>query len=328
MKHVHALLVLLLAGCGAPGGRDTVRIALVANVPSHLPVVLASKLGFYREEGVEVMIEPLPNAQKTAEALLAGSADLATGGYNQLLQMVASGRQVRSIVVNTIRDARVIVASPVRKDIRSLEDCKGRNFGVPGLGSANHLFALHVFALHGLGSEDASFAGVGVGAPMMAALERGVVDAAVVEGTDLIRLRRRNSGIVVLADAASPAGTRAIWPVETVPNAIVFALEGWIGANRGKVMRVVRADRRALAWIESHSAAELLAVMPEYRTDESEDDLEAFRLMKRLYSPDGLMPRAGAEAVRAALARTQATVRNAQIDLSSTYTDEFAATIH
>ncbi len=323
------LVAALSSGCGAHGGHGEVRIALVANSYTHLPVMLAASLGFYQQEGIAVRVEPLPSAQKTAEALLAGSAELATGGYDQLLQLVAGGRQVQSVVVNTNRDARAIYASPVRKHILAMRDLKGRNFGVPGLGSANHLFALHVFALHGLRAGDVSFSGVGVGASMIAALERGVIDAAVVTGVDAVRLRKRNPAIIVLAEAISPEGSNAVWKAESMPAAIVFAEESWIAANRDKVMRIVRADCRALAWIRSHSIEELLAVLPEaYRMEDRETDLAGLRMMKPIYSPDGLMPRAGAEAIRAALASTGETVRQAGIDVSRTYTDEFARDGH
>lgn len=317
------LIALLVMSCGGSGS-GPVRIALVANSHTHLPVMLAEKLGFYRQEGVDVVIESLPSTQKTTEALLAGSAEMATGGYDHLLQLVASGRALRSVVVNTIRDSRAIFASPVRKDIRSLRDLRGRNVGVPGLGSSNHLFVLHVLALNGLRSDDASFAGVGVGATMLAALERGVVDAAVATGMDTVRLKRRNPGIAVLADALTPEGAKAIWNSESAPFAVLFARPEWIEANRDKVARIARADRRALAWLRTHSAEELLALLPSaYQTADRETDLAGLRAMQPFYSPDGRMPRAGAEALLATLARTQDTFRNAKIDLAATYTDEF-----
>ncbi|MBL8210495.1 MAG: ABC transporter substrate-binding protein [Bryobacterales bacterium] len=327
MKALRALVVLLIAlqvvSCGG-SGNGPVRMALVANSHTHLAVPLAEKLGFYQQEGVDVVIESLPSTQKTTEALLAGSAEMATGGYDHLLQLVASGRALRSVVVNTIRDNRSIFASPLRKDIRSLRDLRSRNVGVPGLGSSNHLFVLHALALHGLRSDDASFAGVGVGATLIHALERGVVDAAVASLFDGVLLQRRNPGIAVLVDASTPDGAKALWQSESAPFAVVFAKTEWIEANRDKVARIARADRQALAWLRTHSAEELLAILPAgYQTADKETDLAGLRAIQPLYSPDGRMPRAGAEALLAALARTQDSFRNAKIDVAATYTDEF-----
>ncbi len=324
MRLLLVCIALLCAACANSNRPRPVRIALVANSLTHLPVPLAEKLGFYRDEGVDVVIEPLQSTSKTAEALLAGSAELATAGYADVLTIAAQGRQLRSVVVNTVRDGRTIVASPARKDIRSMKDLKGKNFGVPGIGSGNHQFALHVFALHGLSRDAASFAGVGVGAPLITALDRGVVDAAILSSSDTTRFRHRHPGLTSLADASLSEGPGVIWPAGKAAFAVVFGRQDWIDANRDVVARIMRADCRALAWIQSHSAEELFDAIPAgYTSGDREDDLAVMRGERRLYSPDGLMPPGAPQTILEALGRTQEALRTAMIDLATTYTNEF-----
>jgi NitT/TauT family transport system substrate-binding protein len=228
------------------------------------------------------------------------------------------------VVVNMIGDVRVLMASPARKDVRSVEDLRGRMVGVPGLGSPNHLFGLR---RHGIKSDELSFTGTGVGTSAVAALERGVVDAAVVTGSDSVLLKRRNPGVRMLAEATTPEGARAIWGAEAVPTAAVFGREDWIAANRDRVAKAVRADLKALRWLQAHSAEEIAAALPaSLRTGDAEVDLEGMRLIKSRLSPDGLMPPDGAAAVHRALVLTQESLRNAQIDLAKTYTNEFVET--
>jgi ABC-type nitrate/sulfonate/bicarbonate transport system substrate-binding protein len=79
MKHAILLLLLLSPGCGQRSG--PLRIAVV-NATTHFFPSLAQQLGYFQEEGLDVLIETVPSAQKGAEAVLAGSADLATGGFD------------------------------------------------------------------------------------------------------------------------------------------------------------------------------------------------------------------------------------------------------
>lgn len=74
--------------------------------------------------GANVILDAVPNTQKITESLLAGSAGQATAGHMQVQRLAAA-----------------IVASPGK-------------IGLPGLGSPNRQFALHVFAMRGLNSND------------------------------------------------------------------------------------------------------------------------------------------------------------------------------
>jgi NitT/TauT family transport system substrate-binding protein len=319
---VGLLFLILCAGCGQD--RGSVRIAIVGGSSTHLPVALAERLGYFKAEGVDVVLESLPTSQKTAESLPAGSADLATGGFDQVLQLRASGRAAKVVVVNLIRDPRSIVVSPTRKNVNAVGDLRGRTLGVPGLGSSNHMFAIHALFRSGVKAEEVSFTGIGVGPTLIAALERGVVDAAVPNLFEATVLRRRHPGIRVLLVATTPEGSKAIWGLEAVPSAVLFGREDWIAANGERLAKVGRADQRALVWLRTHSAEEIAALFPEqFHSGDREANLEGLRLMRSLYSPDGRMSPDGAKAVHEALALTQESLRNAKIDLSKTYTNQF-----
>ena len=73
MKILTAVLLLLCAGCGKPAREEPVHIAIGANSLSNIPTLLAERLGFFRQQGVEVVIESLPSTSKTVEDLLAGA---------------------------------------------------------------------------------------------------------------------------------------------------------------------------------------------------------------------------------------------------------------
>jgi NitT/TauT family transport system substrate-binding protein len=87
---------------------------------------------------------------------------------------------------------------------------------------------------------------------------------------------------------------------------------------------MARAVLRSLAWIQEHSPEEILAQVPaESRVGDSAAEIEAIRLAKPLYSLDGRIDPASAEAVRGVLAESLDRVRDAKLDLSKTYSNAY-----
>jgi NitT/TauT family transport system substrate-binding protein len=82
---------------------------------------------------------------------------------------------------------------------------------------------------------------------------------------------------------------------------------------------------RTLHWTREHSAEEVRARLPKFRTDDKDADLETLRDLTSSLSPDGRMPVGGAEAVYKVVSASYEQLRTAKIDLSQTYTNEFVA---
>ncbi len=244
MKHTILTLLMLTTGCGTQG--SPIRIAVVGNGFGNAVPVLARDLGFYRQEGVEAAIDYLPSNAKTMEALLAGSVEFATGGFDQLVQLAVSGKALRSVVLIINRDSRSLAVSP--------------------------------------------------------------------------------PNLTILAETFTPEGHKSVWGADSIPFLLLAARGDWIEQNRGQARRVAKAVQRTMLWLRVHSAEEIRAALqPEFVSRDAEVDLEVLRIVKTVYSPDGIMPPQGPEILRKALALTQENVRGANIDLSKLYTNEFVA---
>lgn len=324
MKRAAVMVSLLLAfACGRHKSDPLIHVAAAQGSLGHMPVALAHALGFFEQARLPVSMELLPGT-KTLEALLAGSADAVGGVYEQTLQLAADGQRVQSFVLLTARDSRGLVVAPNRPAIRTLGDLRGRTIGVAGLGSATQTFAAHLLLRHGVRPEDASFVGIGMGRTGIAAIERGMVDAAALASGDFIHIRTKYPQLFILADTTTPAGSKAIYGTEMYPGVAFLAKTTWLESHAAEAKRLAQAVQRTLRWLGEHSPAEIRAKLPpEYRTEDEALDLEALRVMKTIYSRDGVMPAEGPVAVRNALATTQEKIRGASIDLSQTYTNEF-----
>jgi NitT/TauT family transport system substrate-binding protein len=302
-----------------------VRLALQPPSTNNYPSHLAQWLGFYQQEGLHVAISDIAGASKVLEAVVGASADVGGGVYEQTIQMAAEGRPVVSFV-SLLRSPNfaLVAVGGERRTVRTVADLRGRMAGVTSVGSPSQFYLNHLLMAAGIAPAEVSTAGVGQAATAVAALERRQVDAAVLFGSAVTAVEARRPDAVILADTRTPEGLKAVFGVEDYPASCLLAREQWLEANPETARRMARAVLRALVWIREHSAEEIFAQVPaEFRAGDSDAELAAIRLAKPMYSIDGRIRPESAETVRRVLAGSLEQVRNARIDLSRTYTNQF-----
>jgi NitT/TauT family transport system substrate-binding protein len=130
--------------------------------------------------------------------------------------------------------------------------------------------------------------------------------------------------VVILADTRAAEGVRQIYGVDAYPGAVLYATRDWIARNPGTALKLARAIRRTLEWIQGHSAEEISERMPAwFRGEEPKVFVEAMQNSLSMFSADGRMSVEGAEAVKRVLAVSIEKVRKANPDVTRTYTNEF-----
>jgi NitT/TauT family transport system substrate-binding protein len=291
----------------------------------YLASTLAQQLGYYEQEGLNVAIADTTGGSKALEALLGGSADVVTGFYDHTIQMAAEGKSIQAFVTMVRYPGAVAVLSPEgARKIHRLEDLKGATAGVTAPGSSSHFFLNFLLVKHGLSPSDLSVIGLGGGASRVMALERSKVDLGILFEPGVTQLLRRSPSSVILADTRTREGVQEVYGTATYPSAVLYAAGSWLKQNPEPARRLARAIQRTLAWIQEHSPEQIMEKMPiSFRGDTPAFYLEALRHSLPMFSPDGMMTREGAEAVRKVLAVSSEKVRTAKIDLAATYTNEF-----
>jgi NitT/TauT family transport system substrate-binding protein len=318
------LLIACMAAT-ACGTRHDAEVHLALQPPStnNYPSHFAQWLGFYQQEGVPVTISQVAGASKVLEALIGGSADVAGGVYEQSIQMAAEGRDIVSFV-SLLRSPNFAVVAPPGGSVKTIADLRGKTAGVSSVGSPSQFYLNHLLVAAGVQPSEVSMASVGMGATAVSAVEHRQVDAATLFGSAITALEARQSSLVVLADTRTPEGLRAVFGVDDYPASSLLARREWLNANPELARRMTRAVLHSLTWIREHSAEEILARVPaEFRVGDPAAELAAIRMAKPMYSLDGRIRPESAEAVRKVLAGSIVKVRDAKIDLSRTYTNEF-----
>jgi NitT/TauT family transport system substrate-binding protein len=179
---------------------------------------------------------------------------------------------------------------------------------------------------HGVAPDTVSVTSIGNAATAIAAIEHGKVDAGMMADPAFTLVSRRNPGVRVLADLRTAAGVSEAFGTHMYPGSVLYAKADWIRANRDTAAQLARAITRTLAWMQAHTPQEIAArTPPSFRGEDDGLYIDALKASMAMFSPDGLMEAAGADVVRTLLAGSIEKVRNATIDVSRTYTNEFVS---
>src|SRR5215217_425030 len=64
----------------------------------YLPLTIAERLGYFKEQGLDVSINDFRGGAQSLQALVGGSADVVTGAYEHTIRMQAKGQDVRALI--------------------------------------------------------------------------------------------------------------------------------------------------------------------------------------------------------------------------------------
>ncbi|MFC0433325.1 ABC transporter substrate-binding protein [Kutzneria buriramensis] len=325
-----ALAALVLTGCAQqsnPLESDTKVTIGIGGQPLlvYLPTTLADRLGYYRDEGLQVNLQDLKSGSNAVQAVQGGSVDVASGYYDHTVQLQAKGRRVTSFVTMGRLPSVALVVSPhSSRKITSISDLKGANVGVTAPGSSTDFFLKYLLVKHGMAASDAHTLAVGGDASAVAAMQQGKVDAAVMVDPSISLLQKRAGELRILADARTSAGVKQEFGVDSYPGSVFYASQDWLAHNGDTSRKLAKAVVRALQWIHQHSATEIAQAMPaEYAGGDPGVYVTAIDRAKESFSADGVMPADGAKAAYTVLSEFNSEVAKAKIDLSSTYSNDY-----
>ena len=321
-----ALMAAALPASGQDAKPELSRVRLaVGGKPAlfYLPLTVTERLGYFREQGLEVEISDFPGGARALQALIGGSADVVTGSFEHTIQMQAKSQPiVASVQLGRIPGYVLAVLSAKADRYKDPKDLKGMKIGITAPGSGTHLMVQHFMTKHGLRTDDAAFIGVGAGASAVAAVQRGEIDA-LVNVDPMISLLQSQGLIKVVADTRTLDGTLQVFG-GPYPAAVLYTPRTFIEKNPRTTQALVNAFVRGLRWMAGHSAEEIAAVMPEeYALGNKPLYVQAIKNSLPMFSPDGRFTREGADTAYAVLKAFDADVRNANIDVAATYTDAF-----
>src|SRR4051794_32976714 len=331
-----AAAALMAAGCGSSsnsstssGSAKTTTVKLMVgglDKQIYLPAMLAQRLGYYKEQGVNVELSDEPAGVEAANQLLAGKVDGVVGFYDHTLDLQGKGRQTESVVqLLRLPGEAVMCRSDVAGQVRSAADWSGRKLGVTGLGSSTYFLTQYLATHNGVPSDKITPIAVKAGPTFVAAMQQKAIDCGMTTEPTITAVQEKQLG-TPLIDMRNEAGTtQALGGV--YPASSLYMRNDWVASHGPVVQKLANALVKALQWIQTHSAAQITARMPpEYYAGVGKAQyVKALEAQKAIFSPDGVMPKDGPATVLKVLASFDPAVKGHKIDLAKTYTTEFAA---
>jgi NitT/TauT family transport system substrate-binding protein len=321
-------ITLMLSLAGAAQGQSIEKKQVTLGVGGktalyYLPLTICERLGYFKEQDLDVTINDFRGGAQSLQALVGGSVDVVIGAYEHAIRMQAKGQDIRA-VIELGRFPGIVVG--LRKDraesYKSAADLKGAKIGVSAPGSSTNFFVMYLMSKAGLKPTDASYIGVGIGASALAAMKKGEIDA--LSNLDPIITKLDLDGdIKIIADSRTEEGTRAIFGGSN-PAAVLYLKHDFAEKNPNTVQALVNALYKTLKWLEKATPEQIAAVVPqEYYLGDKALYVAALKANKQAYSLSGLIPATGMKSAADMLLAFDEELKDAKIELSRTFEDRF-----
>lgn len=319
-------MTLIATGCINSTAADGKIVIIAAGLEKqiYLPARLAMQLGYFKDQGLDVQLLNESAGANAQDMLLAGAAQGVVGAYDHTVLLQAKGKSVQSVVQFTQSPGEVeLVSSKMAGEINSAADFRHRNLGITGLGSSTAFLTLYLANLNGVKPHEFTLVTVGSGTSFIQALQQDRIDAGMTTEPTASALLSTGKA-QILTDLRTPATTqKALGGL--YPFACLYMQTAWINTHRVEVQRLSNALVKALAYIQNHSANEIANQLPPGDWAGNKTlYIQSLAASKSMFTPDGVMPETGPPTVLKVLSTINRAVMGKHIDLSQTFTTEFA----
>ncbi|MFF5405689.1 ABC transporter substrate-binding protein [Streptomyces misionensis] len=316
------------AGSGGGGKGETVKI-MVGGLDKviYMPAMLTQRLGYFQDEGLNVQLMTEPAGVQAETALVAGQVQGAVGFYDHTLDLQTKGKSVESVVQFSRAPGEVeVVSDKAAGDFTSPKDFKGRKLGVTGLGSSTDFLTKYLAVKNGVQVSEFTPVAVGAGPTFIAALQKGSIDGGMTTDPTVATILDKKAGKILL-DMRTPEGSQQALG-GPYPSSSLYMQTDWVNGHKDTVQKLANAFVKTLKWMSTHSADEIAAKMPaDYSQGDKALYTQSIKSTLPMFTDDGVMPQNGPETVEKVLKAFNPNIKNANVDLSKTYTTEFVKAV-
>ena len=311
---------------GADPRAEKIKVTLaVAGKASfyYLPLTIAEQLGYFEQEGIELEIIEFQSALRAQQALTSGAVDTVCGSFDHVIALHSKNQPVQSFVA--LGRAPQMAMGVSLKNVphyKEMIDLKGKKIGIIAPGTASNMMASLLMQRAGVLASEVSFIGVGTAGGAMAAIRSGQIDA-LCNLEPVMTMLEQKGDIKIISDARTLKGTQALFG-GLMPAACLYTLPDYVQKNRPAIQGVTNAMVRALIWLQSAGAKDLMKVVPEsYLLGDRGLYLASFNNIRESISLNGLISDSEAKTALRVLSNFESSVKAEKIELGKTFTNVF-----
>ena len=324
-------VALVLAACGGTGSSgantpQTVSLQIMVgglNKQIYLPNMLASRLGYFKEQHLDVTLIDEGSGQASEDEVVAGNVQAGSGAYVHPMVLNAQGKKIETICQFGIAPGEAEVVDTRLTNVSSAKDLAGKTLGVTEIGSGTWVLTQAILGSAGVDPGNAHYLGVGAGDTFIAAVQQQKIAAGMTTFPTISRLVNSGKG-KILVSLLSPKDTEAALGGD-YPFIGVFAKNDWVNSNKDVTQRLVNAYVKTLKYIHSHTAEQIASQMPtDYYAGDKASYIADLRSQIGIFGTDCKMPAGGPETVQKIQQQFVASYKGKSATLSETYTNYFA----
>jgi NitT/TauT family transport system substrate-binding protein len=269
-------MIVWLPSIGLTQEKVKLRVSSATKTLGYGPLWIASKMGFFDKQGLDVDLVVIRASDVGIQALAGGSLEIAGSASDASVAVVEKGLDLVIIggIINGLTQS--VMAA---KKFKSYADLRGATFGAISLTSGVTFALRQVLKVKGLEyPRDYKLLVIGGSPQTYAALTAGSIDAAALS--------------LPLNYAAEEQGFNEIGRfVDVIPNYQLAALStkrSWAEKNRPILVRVTRAMAQTMRWIHQNRspAVDYLAKEMNLKREHARRGWE-FYTSTRMWHPDG-----------------------------------------
>lgn len=318
------LTALLLGGISQAEPAAPTKITLAVDglkVVRNLPVMLADHLGYFKDEGLDVSFMETSAGAKVDEMLADGRVAGMVAYYHHTIVAQSEGRACESVIAMAVTTGyELLIANQLKGSVTTLAGLKGKRIISGGPHSAKSTSANWLMLHQGYAITDYTALTPTDKTKIAESLKKGEADFVIAPEPDA-GFYQSHGVASVFADLYSVEGTKQ--SLGTVfPSTVLYMSTPYAAAHPELARHLVKAFARTLAFINSHSAAEIAALVPEIAAGEGKG-ANVIEQGVKMFATDGVMPDAAARMEAKAISALFP--EYAKVDIAQTYTNEFVA---
>ena len=239
-------------------GLERLRIGLSSVSAIHGALWVAQDKGLFKKYGIEPELIIIGGSASGVSALIAGDIQLLDGGGDAVINANLRGADV--VLAGSVLNKGVqqVMARP---EFKSAKELKGKNVGVTRFGSASHIVLELMMRTWGMNPGDVNIRQVGSSPAMIASLDKGGIDAAVLTMPSVFVAEEK--GYSTLADLAD----MDIYYL----HAAISSTRRFLRGSRDQATRLIKGFVEGIAYFKTHKKESLEVLAKKLRINPQGD---------------------------------------------------------
>ncbi|CAN7689755.1 ABC transporter substrate-binding protein [Neorhizobium sp. LjRoot104] len=220
--------------------KKDITIGLPLNTSTLLPIYVADAQGFFKEEGINVKIVAFKGGTDLVRGMVAGAVDIGVGAFSEALVGVETGQGVKIFYGGFNMAVFDWYSVP---SIKTLEEAKGKRFGVSTFGSSTDFLTRYALKTKGIDPKsEVQIVQGGGSVPRLAAMEAGQLEVNIFATPEKFMAADRGFNLILQQKSIAP----------DFPFHCFYAREDFIKNDPNAIKAVLRGFAKAVRWSKAN----------------------------------------------------------------------------